>query len=304
MADLNGNGYEELVVVSRLPAVAEVRDSLDGSLVSTIDLGTHLEPLQATVEQRDGTPPRLAVVSRNRNNDDLLLRIYNLESGKLLATNFYHPGFDPVDLVALPDPNDSGARRYALLARNRVAGEPHKVEIRGGNGLLDKLWIGSEQEPLQLTVAGAGVDGLAVLRNAAGASQVDVVRIDLGTNDRRSTRYSSDLAPVAMLELPDTNGNGYPQYTVYGAETDSDSVKAETRDLATGTIDHKVFTGNFYRPQDALRVGVVPGFSDDAIALLRFRHVPAVNQPGGEFRVLLADVDGTKLFELDFFPAP
>ena len=32
--DLNSNGYEELAVVSRLPAVVEVRDSLDGSLLS------------------------------------------------------------------------------------------------------------------------------------------------------------------------------------------------------------------------------------------------------------------------------
>ncbi len=85
VADLNGNGYEEMIVVSRLPAVAEIRDSLDGSLVSTIKLGSHLEPLLATVEQRDGTPPRLAVVARNRDNDQLLLRIYNLESGILLA---------------------------------------------------------------------------------------------------------------------------------------------------------------------------------------------------------------------------
>ena len=117
VADLNGNGYEELVVVSRLPAVAELRDSLDGSLVATIKLGSHLEPRLATVEQRDGTLPRLAVVARNRDNDNLLLRIYNLENGSLLASNFYHPGFDPVDVAALPDPNDSGARRYALLAR-------------------------------------------------------------------------------------------------------------------------------------------------------------------------------------------
>ena len=88
VADLNGNGYEEMVVVSRLPAAAEIRDSLDGSLVATIKLGSHLEPLQATVEQRDGTPPRLAVVARNRNNDQLLLRIYNLESGILLGVEF------------------------------------------------------------------------------------------------------------------------------------------------------------------------------------------------------------------------
>ena len=240
---------------------------------------------------------------RNKSNDTSLLRIYNLANGNLLASNAYHSGFDAVDVAAVPDA--TGARRYAVLARNRLTGEPHKVEVRSGNGsLLENLWIGSEQDPLQLTVAGAGVDGVAVLRYGAEASQLDVVRIGLESDDRQTTRFCSELAPVSMLEPPDTNGNGFPQYTVFGAETDGDSVKAETRDLATGTIDHTMFTGKYYRPEDALRVGVVPGFGDDAFALLRFRHVQATHEPGGEVRVLLVDVDGTKLFEPDFFPAP
>ncbi len=285
-----------------------MRDSLDGSLVSTIKLGAHLEPLQATVEQRDGTPPRLAVVARNRNNDDLLLRIYNLESGNLLASNFYHPGFDPVDVAALPDAAGSGARRYALLARNRVAGEPHKVEIRGGNGnLLENLWLGNDREPLQLAVTGAGVDGLAVLRYAATANDLDVLRIDLTTNDQQRVRFSRNLTPVAMLELPDINGNGAPQYAVYGEETGAEPVKAETRDLATGALDHYVFTGSNYRPENAAYVGQVPGFSDEAFALLGFRHEKGRGNDthyNSGFRVALADVDGTKLFDLTFFAAP
>ena len=320
VADLNGNGYEELVVMSRLPALAEVRDSLDGSLVSTIKLGAHLEPLLATVEQRDGTPPRLAVVARNRNTDNLLLRIYNLESGSLLASNFYHPGFDPVDVVALPDAAGSGARRYAVLGRNQAPGAPHKIELRRGDGnLLGNYWIGGEQDPLQLAVTGEDVNGLAVLRYAAESSVLDVLRVDIATSAQQRLRFSANLTPVAMLELPDINGNGAPQYAVYGDETGGEPgepVKAETRDLATGALDHNVFTGFAYRPEDAAYVGPVPGFSDESFALLGFRHrknircdsdTPldrACSLENGGFRATLADVDGTKLFYLDFFAEP
>ena len=145
-------------------------------------------------------------------------------------------------------------------------------------------------------MTGAGVDGLAVLRYAAESSDVDVLRVDLSTSAQQRLRFSGNLAPVSMLELPDTNGNGFPQYTVFGAETSSDNVKAETRDLGTGTNDHNVYTGPYYRPQDSVRVGAVPSFSDDAFALL--------GDAWGEFRVSLADIDGTKLFYLEFFAAP
>ena len=189
-ADLNGNGYEELVVVSRLPAVAEVRDSLDGRLLSTIKLGAHLEPLVATVEQRDGTPPRLAVVARNRETTACCCDPQS-RTGTLLASNFDHPGFDPMDVAALPDPAGGDARRYALLARNRTAGAPNKIEVRRGDGnLLGNYWLGSEQDPLQLAVTERGADGLAVLRYAATASDLDVLRIDLATRDRQRVRFS------------------------------------------------------------------------------------------------------------------
>jgi hypothetical protein len=297
VADLNGNGYEELVVVSRLPAVAEIRDSLDGSLVGTIKLGKNFEPLVAKVEQRTGTAPRLAVAVRNKDKDTSLVRVYNLQNGNLLSSNAYHPGFDAVDLAALPAPSGSDARRYALLARNRLAGEPHKIEIRSGNGgLLENLWLGSDQDPVQFAAGDAGADALAVLRYDALVGALNVVRIELATGDRQTARFGNMLSPTEMLELPDGNGNGSPEYTVFGAETDSDKVKAVTRDLATGALDHNIFTYKFYRPQDAAWVGAIPGFSDEAFALLGFREASQ------ECRVWLADADGTKLFDLVFFP--
>jgi hypothetical protein len=123
-----------------------------------------------------------------------------------------------------------------------------------------------------------------------------VVRIELATGDRQTARFGNMLSPTEMLELPDGNGNGSPEYTVFGAETDSDKVKAVTRDLATGALDHNIFTYKFYRPQDAAWVGAIPGFSDEAFALLGFREASQ------ESRVWLADADGTKLFDLVFFP--
>ena len=182
MADLNGNGYEEMVLMSRRRRWRKCATAWTAPWSRRSSSGHIWSRCRLRVEQRDGTPPRLAVVARNRDNDQLLLRIYNLESGILLASNFYQPGFDPVDVAALPDAAGSGARRYALLARNRVAGEPHKVEIRGGNGnLLENVWLVNDQEPLQLAVTGAGVDGLAVLRYAAASSDLDVLRVDLTT---------------------------------------------------------------------------------------------------------------------------
>ena len=91
-----------------------------------------------------------------------------------------------------------------MLARNRLAGEPNKVEIRGGNGnLLENLWLGSDREPMQLAVTGAGVDGLAVLRYAAALQRSR--RAALRSHDLISSgsRFSANLTPVAMLEQPD-----------------------------------------------------------------------------------------------------
>ena len=53
----------------------------------------------------------------------------------------------------------------------------------------------------------------------------------------------------------------------------------------------------------------MPGFSDEAFGLLGFRHERGdIYGNQGEdnqgFRVALADVDGTKLFDLTYFAAP
>ncbi len=267
VADMNGNGYEELVVVSRLPAIAEVRDSLDGSLLSRIKLGERFEPIAAAVEERPGTAPRLAVVVRNTSTEHLLVRVHNLASGTLLDSLFYIRNFDPVDVLALPA---SGAgRRYAVLSRNPLAGSPHKIEIRGtSSALVENYWMNSVNEPLELALTGTAADPvLAALMNQTDSQRPGIRQVGLESASASTLDYTDQFLPVAMAVLPDSDGNGYPQLTVLSEKTDG-KVRTETRDAQTGALDRRIRFQPKYRPQDVAYVGAVPGFSTSAMAVI------------------------------------
>ncbi len=296
LTDLNGNGYEELVVVSRLPAVAEVRDSLDGTLLSTIRLGNWLEPIVATVEQRTGEAPRLAVAVRHRTEHRLLLRVHDLETGLLLASISYNPNFEPVDVLPLPQTAGSSEYSYALLGRNPVAGSPHKVEIRGTtSGLLRNLWMEPEQSPQELELTGSVADPhLAVLLVNIAMQRPIVRQIGLQSATDMTVRFSDAFPPVVMAVLPDTDGNGYPQITILSVKEDG-KVKAETRDANSGQLDYRITLDSTFRPRDAIHAGAVPGFSSSALGLL------SMQESDGTLRAEIVDAEnGNSLFALDF----
>jgi hypothetical protein len=303
VADMNGNGYEELVVVSRLPAVAEVRDSLDGSLLSRIKLGEHLDPIAADVEERAGQAPRLAVVARNESNDRLLVRIHNLASGALLDTLVYNPDFEPVDVLALPVFGGTTAHRYAVLSRNPLAGSPHKIEIRRTNsGLVENYWTSSDNEPLELALAGTAANPvLAALLDRPDALRPRVWQVDLQTGAGSSLNFTDERIPAAMAVLPDSDGNGSPQLSVL-SETTGDQVKAESRDAQTGTLDNRFALKPDYRPRDIAYAGAVPGFGGSAIAVVGLLRAWNSSQDVvAPLRAEVVDVDGSELFDLEFW---
>ena len=299
VADLNGNGYEELVVVSRVPAVAEVRDSLDGSLLSRIKLGEHFDPIAADVEERAGQAPRLAVVVRNESTERLLVRVHDLASGALLDTLAYIRNFEPVDVLALP--GSGNAHRYAVLSRNPLAGSPHKIEIRQTNsGLVENYWTNNDNEPLELALTGTAANPvLGVLLDRTDALRPRVWQVDLQTGAGSSLIFTDERMPVAMTVLPDSDGNGYPQLAVL-SDTTNEEVKAELRDAQSGMLDGRINFSPKYRPQDVAYVGAVPGFSDSAIAVIGLKEVRSYARYRALVRVDVAGVDGNKLFNLNF----
>jgi hypothetical protein len=295
VADLDGNGYEELVVVSRLPALAEVRDSVDGTLLSKIWIGSGLEPLAATVEERPGEEPRLAVAARGRDADRVLVRVYDLITGSLLSSISYNPNFEPVDILALPPAGAGSEHSYALLGRSPIAGSPHKVEIRGTtSGLTGNHWIDTGKSPLQLELAGTAANPrLAVLLADMDAHRPKIRQVGLQTALDTTIRFSDEFSPVVMAVLPDTNGNGQPQITISSIKDDG-KVKAETRDANSGQLDHRITLDSTFRPRDAVSVGPVPGFTDSAFGLLNMRDSDSVLRAG------IVDAEtGEVLFELD-----
>ncbi len=301
VADLNGNGYEELVVVSRVPAVAEVRDSLDGNLLSRIKLGEHFDPIAADVEERAGQAPRLAVVVRNESTESLLVRIHNLVSGTLLDSLAYNPNFDPVDVLALPASGD--ARRYAVLSRNPLAGSPHKIEIRGtSSAIVENHWTNNDNEPLELALTGTAANPvLGVLLDRPDALRPRVWQIDLQTGAGSSLIFTDERMPVAITVLPDSDGNGHPQLAVL-SETTNEEVKAESRDAQSGMLDGRITFKPDYRPMDISHVGAVPGFSDSAIAVIGLLKAWNVSQDFvAPVRAEVVDVDGDDLFDLEFW---
>ena len=258
------------MVVSRLPAIAEVRDSLDGSLLSRIKLGERFEPVAAAVEERPGTAPRLAVVVHNASTERLLVRVHNLASGALIDSLAYNRDFDPVDVLALPA---SGVgRRYALLSRNPVAGSPHKIEIRGtSSALVENYWMNSVNEPLELALTGTAADPvLAALMNQTDTQRPGVLQVGLESATTSTLHYTDPFLPVAMAVLPDSDGNGYPQLTVLSDKADG-KVKTETRDAQTGALDGRINFNPNYRTRDVTYIGAVPGFSTSALAVIGLR---------------------------------
>ncbi len=301
VGDMNGNGYEELVVVSRLPAVAEVRDSLDGSLLSRIKLGERFDPIAADVEEQAGQAPRLAVVVRNESTERLLVRVHDLASGVLLDTLDYNRNFDPVDVLALPA---SGAgHRYAVLSRNPLAGSPHKIEIRGTSStLVENYWTSNDNEPLELALTGTAANPvLGALLDRPAALRPRVWQVDLQTGASSSLNFTDEQMPVAIAVLPDGDGNGNPQLAVL-SETTSEEVKAESRDAQSGMLDGRITFKPDYRPRDIAYLGAIPGFSDSAIAVVGLLKAWNSSQDVvAPLRAEVVDVDGSELFDLEFW---
>jgi outer membrane protein assembly factor BamB len=295
--DLNSNGYEELAVVSRLPAVVEVRDSLDGSLLSTLKLGERFEPMAATVDA-SGAVPFIAIVERNTNTQRLLLRVYDLADSTLVSTLYLNRNFDPVDVVAIPS---AGGSSYAILAESLAPGSPHKIEIRGSNGALEQnYWMDAKYDLVEIELVD-GVTGpaLSSLRNDSAAQRPNVRTIDLQGSYDLTTRFSEAFSSVAMTVVPDTGSNGHPQIVSFGEKTDG-RVKAESRDAGSGQFDYRVALPENFHPQDANYIGATPGYGDHLVGLLALRESDGSSVPNQHWVFLIDAETGNPQFQLQF----
>jgi hypothetical protein len=280
---MNGNGHDELVVLSKVPAIVEIVDSENGEELLHLELGSDFEPVAAVIAH-DGTTPVLAVLNRHLTKSYVRVDRFDAGTGTALGSIAFNPVFTPLDLYALPSPS---GLRYALLAIATNDTDPDKLEIRHADGTLDRnLWLGTELTPLRgLQYEEGGAARIALLRRNAEAGwlHVEVVDPDVGVVSKLP--FNPQFVPDDFEHSPDVDASLAPQFTL-ASRNDIGKVKAETRDLATRALLHNVFLIPGEPIEDLVYLGPGPGVSTPSLALLVRDDVFIASR----YRVLLVDL--------------
>ena len=102
-------------------------------------------------------------------------------------------------------------------------------------------------------------------KNEQGWLDVEVIDPDVGVLSKLP--FNPQYAPDDFEHSPDVDANLSPQFTVAG-RNDIGKVKAETRDLATGSLLHNVFLIPGEPIEDLVYLEPGPGVSTPSLALL------------------------------------
>jgi len=294
--DLSGNGVDDLAVLSRDPARLEVVDGASGSSLVAIDLPQWMEPIAAVASARVGEPV-LAVLMQHPQKHHILVEEFDAATGAKLASIPYNPLYSAQDL--LPAGEIEGERYYAVLAVPERTTGPAKIEVR--NTALSEVrhvWLGVGYSPVAAVSLddGGGGKQVAVLRRNALQGWTDVAIVDvLGGDILRTLPFDGQLVPTRMVFSDDVNGDLSQQATVVGILADGENARAQTRELAAGTLLHNVWLSPETPVQDLVYLGPGSGVATPTIGLL-IRDNEAANR----YQVVLVDlITGTKTGTLD-----
>ena len=187
LADINGNGFPELAVLSwRWDAgkvVAQVKDSFTGLLVKNVSFSDMYTPLGLDVvpDINGNGLPELTVLSRHSSTGKVVLQVKDSFTGLLINNIWYSDKHKPLVLRVLPDVNGNGASELGVLSTDR-SDRKVVVQVKDSfTGLSVKnVWFSGECEPMALEMApdinGNGFQELAVLslHSSTGKLQVQV----------------------------------------------------------------------------------------------------------------------------------
>jgi hypothetical protein len=284
-ADMDGNGHDELVVLSKAPAVVEIVDSKSGDQLLHLELDGDFEPIAAAIAS-DGTTPVLAVLNKHRTKNYVRVDTFDAGTGARLGEIPYNPSFTPLDLFVL---SSASGPSYAVLASATTGEDPDKLEIRNPDGSLDRnLWLGTEMTPVRgLQYEEGGAPRIAVLRQNVEQGWLDIEVVDPDGGVLSKLPFNAAFAPDDFEHSADVDANLAPQFTVAG-RNGIGKVKAETRDLATGALLHNVFLVPSEPIEDLVFLEPGPGVSTPSLALLVRDDYFAI--PESRYRIVLVDL--------------
>lgn len=301
LPDRNGNGTPELALLGIHATggdiVAEIRDSRGGALLGTVPFDKTYMPRRLAVVPAvgAGSHPGLAVLGASATDRSLQAEIRDSVTGAPLGAigfNRWHVNEPFADLRVVPDANGNTSAELAVwIIANPLAGSRAEIKDAGTAEALGSIWFERDYCPRDLVAApdltGNGRVELATLLQGCFEG-LDGVRTDVHDvlTGEASTRigYGKFQRPVSLIALPDSDGNGSPEFGVMALDRDTDRDVLSIKDIAANLwLRSVVFNRAGYQHRGVVLLPDVNGNGTPDLAQLQERR------SGGQLRVLIKD---------------
>ena len=252
MADINGNGAPELVVLGASPAQSEIRDSLTGENLGAVDFDPARSPmdLELVKDQTGSGIPELAMLGQSA----MQVEVKDPDTNSTVDTLSFNDNYIPRDLAVWPH---GGSAAVGVLGESKEPTRGDKVEVRDldTGKIIKHLWVGKPWDLLQMDLLadlnGNGSPELAVLREHQDDQSVSVLPVDTANGTRfRQLGFDPNYRPVRLRVLDDINGNGSEEIAVLAVRRGCCNQKVWVKDAKTGQSIKMVYFGTQYIGED------------------------------------------------------
>ena len=232
-------------MLSDRPARLEAIDGARGEALLTIPLNAEFRPVTAVASARAGAPV-IAVLLQHREEGHVRVYEFDAVTGAELSRVRYNSNYRPISLVPLG--KQAGQRLYAVLGINDDPATPQKLaqklEIRSTDmAYVQDAWLGRFLDVLDAVgFDDGGAARIAVLRHNAGEGWLDIAIVDPAVGEViRKLAFDGQFVPGDFVQSDDIDMNLSPQFSIAGMGAVDDTVRTQTRDLATGAVLHNVW---------------------------------------------------------------
>jgi len=194
------------------------------------------------------------------------------------------------NLAVIPDTNGNGSPELAMVAM-AIPGAGSRVlikEVLRGE-TIRQIYFPSDYCVRDYAVApdvdGNGYGELTALLQGCSTGRVQVdLRDSFSLGQSALLGYGRLARPVALLALPDFDGNGAPQFGVMALDVSPDKDVLRVKDSATNLWTHSVtFQHDGYRHRGVTRLPDVNGNGRPEVAQLQERRTD------GALRIMIKD---------------
>lgn len=272
IADTNGNGAPEIVLLRSGDVGAEVRDLLTGAVLASVRFRDVSDPfgLEIVPDRNGNGVPELARLGRNPTAVELRDALTGQPSARVGFSSYLVPR----DLVVHPDLDADGRPELALLGDNRSRQGADKIEFRtaAGGALVQEIWLGKgwrvHEQALLADQNGNGSAEMAVLR-VHPSWRVNVQIRDTATRELlRFVGFQQRHLPGRLLVLADMNGNGSDEVAVFTRRLDGDDQRVIVKDGLTGEELNRTWFDRNFPARDFVACGDVNGNGAEDVAFL------------------------------------